>query len=59
MVDLGGLTPEPSELAVLLALCGGMGAADAKGSIALGFGSFSNSEKINSIVRRKQTMINA
>lgn len=51
LVDLGGLTPEPTELAVLFALCGGMGtgplrAVGARGSIALVFLSLDSTEKI-------------
>lgn len=44
LTDLAGLTPEPTRLAVLFALCGGMGTGPlgvvgAMGSIALGFAS--------------------
>lgn len=51
LLDLGGLTPEPTELAFLFALCGGMGtgplrAAGARGSIALGFVSLDSTEKM-------------
>lgn len=49
LVDLGGLTPEPTELVVLFALCGGMGTGlrgiGAMGSIALGFVSLDSTEK--------------
>ncbi len=51
LIGLGGLTPEPTELAVLFPLCGGMGTgplmvAGARGSIALGFPSLDSTEKV-------------
>lgn len=50
LVDLGGLTPEPTEF-VLFALCGGMGtgpltAVGARGSIALSVVSLDSTENI-------------
>lgn len=51
LIVLGGLTPEPTELAVLFTLCGGTGAGPlravgARGSIALGFPSLDSTEKV-------------
>lgn len=62
LVDLGGFTPEPTELAVLFALCGGMGTvpleiAGATGSIALGFVGLAWTENMKQQVKRKQTLI--
>lgn len=50
MVNLGGLTPEPTEFTVLFALCGGMGTGPlrtvgARGSMVLGFLSMDSTGK--------------
>lgn len=57
LVDLGGLTAEPTELAVLFPLWGGMGTGPlgtigASGSIALGLGSLDSTEKMKHNVQK-------
>ena len=60
LVDLGVLTPELIVLAVLVALCGGMGtgprwAAGVRGSIVLGLGSLDETEKIQTACQKEAT----
>ena len=55
---LGGLTPEPTGLAVLFILCGGMGTGPlgvvgARDSIAFSFGTFDSTVKIKQHCQRK------
>lgn len=61
LADLDGLSPsEPTELTVLLALCGGMGTGPlgVRGSIALGFVTLDSTKDIKQQqhVRGKQTI---